>query len=79
MATPAPDSDLAAIHNCQTPGCTRPFDVITFRVGDSMAQWLCLPCWVSFSMAVIQQLADSGAIQLDDSAAAAEGLVTPRT
>ena len=51
-------------HGCQTPDCPNDFAVITLQVDTSEVTMLCDSCHLAFSLAVLQQLAESGAITL---------------
>lgn len=70
MATPATTLseqsepvDLAAEFNCQTPDCPRPFRVVSFMVGDSTAQFHCLPCFMAWYAKVIELLIEQGILE----------------
>lgn len=51
-------------HRCQTDGCPNDFAVITIQVDTSEVTMLCDSCHLTFNLAVLQQLAESGAIAL---------------
>lgn len=51
-------------HRCQTDNCPNDFAVVTVRVDDSEVTMLCDSCQLMMNLAVLQQLAESGAIDL---------------
>lgn len=51
-------------HGCQTPDCPNDFAVITLQVDTSEVTMLCDSCHLAFNLAVLQQMAESGAITL---------------
>ena len=51
-------------HRCQTGGCPNDFAVVTVRVDDSEVTMLCDSCQLLFNLAVLQQMAAAGEIDL---------------
>jgi hypothetical protein len=50
--------EIQAFFNCQTPKCARTYDVIALWVGDSKAQFFCIPCFSAFFTQVVRGLAE---------------------
>lgn len=70
MATQTTMDELLRTHNCQTPTCKNVFDVVTWRAGDSNANWHCWACAVAFWSQVIEQTAAIASEQMDAQALA---------
>lgn len=70
MTSTTPETGTRRDHGCQTPGCPNDFAVITLRVDDGEASYLCEGCHLAFSLAVLQQLGAQGLLAAPGAAAA---------